>query len=239
LLQQSRLLRQHAATGKVIFGVNHEMRDFRTGRKKDLDLVIARPSEALNRPRTLDDLAKKYFVELTSAHRAVLAQLPAIFEGRVGAVLIAVEAKAAMTAFSKARPRLYDELNSSHLTVHGASRGALAIGLGMVNAGKTFISPIRNKVPPGPGRVMDVSVHDQPRDTAETVAKVREIPRRTHTSGEGFDGLGVIVVDAPNDGTTPVTVVTTPPAPQPGDVLHYDTMLTRAANEYDATFAHI
>src|ERR1700760_3508847 len=43
LLNTSALLRAHVTDGKVIFGVNHTMRDFKTRRKKDLDLVIARP----------------------------------------------------------------------------------------------------------------------------------------------------------------------------------------------------
>jgi len=33
----------HVETGKVVFGVNQEMRDYRTNRSKDLDLVIATP----------------------------------------------------------------------------------------------------------------------------------------------------------------------------------------------------
>ena len=49
----------------------------------------------------------------------------------------------------------------------------------------------------------------------------------------------LVVVDAANDSLTPITLVTTPPAPQPGDVLHYDTMITRVANEYDTTFVNI
>ena len=43
LLTESALLRQHASAGKVAFGVNHEMSDFHTKRKKNLDLVVCRP----------------------------------------------------------------------------------------------------------------------------------------------------------------------------------------------------
>jgi hypothetical protein len=41
LLNTSSLLRMHVADGKVIIGVNHTMQDFKTRRKKELDLVIA------------------------------------------------------------------------------------------------------------------------------------------------------------------------------------------------------
>ena len=34
-------------------------------------------------------------------------------------------------------------------------------------------------------------------------------------------------------------LVTDPPAPQPGDNLHYDSMLRRVAGEYDSTFRRI
>ena len=44
LLGQSRLLRQHVSQSKVVLGVHFTLRDFSTGRKKVLDLVIARPT---------------------------------------------------------------------------------------------------------------------------------------------------------------------------------------------------
>lgn len=236
LLQQSRLLRQHAAAGKVVLGVNHRMRDFQTGREKALDLVIARPSEPTGPSRTLADLAQEYSIVLNPTQQSTLTALPRLYVGPVGAVLVALEAKAAMTAFIKALPRLYDELNSSHLTVHGASSNALAVGLAMVNASSTFVSPDRNRSPRGK---TIISLHNQPTDLRRTIEKLREIPRRSGASGHGFDGLGVVVIDALNDGKTPVTLVRGSLAPQRGDVLHYDTMITRVASEYDATWRTI
>jgi hypothetical protein len=237
LLRTSALLQRHAESGTVIFGVNFEMRDYATGRKKNLDLVIARPSgEGTRQQRTLDDLATQWGVVLTPSQRAELNALPPIMEGGVvgSAVLVALEAKAAMTAHSKARPRLYDELNSSHLTVHGASSQALAVGLVMVNAATTFISPglqaDRDRA--------EVSEHVQPAAAAGVVRKIEEIPRRTGSATHGFDGLGIVVVDAGNDGS-PIALIETPPAPQPGDIFRYDEMLTRIANEYDTRFAAI
>ena len=38
-----------------------------------------------------------------------------------------------MTKFASSRPRLYDELNSSHLTIHGASAQAVAAALVTIN----------------------------------------------------------------------------------------------------------
>ena len=84
-----------------------------------------------------------------------------------------------------------------------------------------------------------MSQHSQPAAAEGIVSKVREIPRRRGAQTEGYDGLGLVVVDAPNDNETPVTLVTSAPAPQEGDVLHYETMITRVANEYDTTFSEI
>ena len=62
---------------------------------------------------------------------------------------MALEAKACMTEFGKARPRLYDELNSSHLTIHGDTNSAIAAGFALVNAAESFVSPLRNPWPLG------------------------------------------------------------------------------------------
>ncbi len=237
LLRQSSLLRRHATSGKVILGINHELRDFQTGRKKKLDLVIARPAGELGKPpKSFASLAGEWAVVLDAGQRSALRGLPPLVEGVVGsAVLVAMEAKATMTAHSKARPRLYDELNSSHLTIHGASRQALAVGFVMVNVSTTFVSPDKNSAP-GPGA--DVSRHTQPRDAAGIVSKVEEIPRRTGQGQNGYDGLTIVAIDCANDGS-PVTLVTAPPAPQPGDIHHYDSMIARVAAEYDTTFVNV
>jgi hypothetical protein len=228
-------MRSHATSGKIVFGINHELRDFATARKKVLDLVIARPSGPAMK-ETLIDLAQRYHVVLDSSQATNLVTLPELRRAPVGAVLMALEAKAAMTEHVKALPRLYDELNSSHQTVHGASRQALAVGLVMVNAASTFVSPDLNKTP---GAAVVLSKHSQPAAAAAVVAKVREIPRRTASTTEGYDGLGIVVISAVNDGTTPASLITTTPAPPPGDIFYYDNMITRVANEYDTTFKSI
>jgi hypothetical protein len=53
---------------------------------------------------------------------ARLDGLPNAKGGPVGNVLVTLEAKACKTKFASSRPRLYDELNSSHLTIHGTIR---------------------------------------------------------------------------------------------------------------------
>lgn len=235
LLLTSSLLRRHVGEGKVVLGVNHEMRDFATGRKKDLDLVIARPAGTVRSPhRTLRSLALDYEVPLTPAEIETLDRLPQFPVAPVGAVLVALEAKAAMTAHIKALPRLYDELNSSHVCVHGASAQALAIAYVQVNAAVEFVSSVTNNY-----ALTDFPIrytqHRQPGDTARVVAKIRELPRRTRQSENGFDGIGITVLDFANDGG-PVSIVSGPPAPSASDSDNYDRMVERMATEYDTRF---
>ncbi len=240
LLQASALLRTHVAAGKVHFGVNHVMQDFVHNKKKALDLVLCRPGEAATTPRsrrpdTLSSLAARWEIQLTARQQATLGGLPVITQAPVGAVLVALEAKATMTEHSKAGPRLYDELNSSHQIVHAASNRALSVGFFMVNASDRFLSPERNK---GLARPV-VTIHRQPAAAEHSINVVKGLPRRSGISGTGYDGLAIVVIDMVNDGVTPVTLVTGPPAPPPGDIFNYDAMLTRVANEYDAAFARI
>ncbi len=75
----------------------------------------------------------------------------------------------------------------------------------------------------------------QPDDTKRVLDKIAELPRRDGTTGTGFDGIGITVLDFANLGGS-VGVVTAPPAPQPGDQFHYDGMIVRMANEYDSRF---
>ncbi len=218
-------------------GLNHTMVDYETSRRKDLDLVIARSTGVVEVPNTFSDLARIYSLPLDGLERAALDEIPILPRGPVGAVLIAVEAKACMTAHVRSLPRLYDELNSSHLCVHGASNQALAIGYVQVNASDQFASPIVN-ARRSEGVDPEINHHRQPNDLQRVLHKVAEIPRRGGAAGVGFDGIGITVLNLVNDGTS-VDLIETPPAPNPNDAFHYSSMIVRMANEYDTRFSVI
>lgn len=240
LLAQSSLMQRHAESAKIVLGVNHEMRDFHTDRAKVLDLVIARPATTPEPSApSFRGLVAQYGIQLSAAERQLLESLPDIKIAPVGAVLVALEAKATMTAHVKSLPRLYDELNSSHLAIHGASNQALAIAYLQVNNSSTFYSSVRNSERMSEGLAPKITLHRQPQDTQRVLDKAAQIPRRAGKSGNGFDAIGVTVLDFPNDSKTPVGIVTAPPAPQPGSNFHYGGMIVRMSNEYDATFASI
>ncbi len=221
LLSASSLLRRHAEQGLIGFGVNHELRDFRSGRKKDLDFVICRPAGASRRGRSLTEMTELAGIHATPESRSLR-------ESAVGAVLVALEAKACMTAHIKALPRLYDELNSSQQTVHGAAHEALAAGFVMINASDSFVTPLDGKL----------HQLDQPRVTERTMAKIRELGRRSRIDETGYDALGVVVMRLVNDGS-PVTILTQPPAPQSNDLDHYDRMIDRLSTLYASRFKEL
>jgi len=240
LLLHSALLRRHVAEGKVAFGVNHEFSDFRTRRKKKLDLVIHRPgTETGSAGRTFVDLAEALTLELDSGDAAELASLPELREAAVGAVLMALEAKACMTKHVGSGPRLYDELNSSHLTVHGAADQAIAVAFVMVNASPSFVSPDSNRKPLAaeiPPTV--VTPLRQPDATEFVIGKVSELPTRTRPGQEGYDAIGIVVIDCPNDGR-PVSLVEGPPALAANHLFSYESMIRRVSNQYDFLNANL
>jgi hypothetical protein len=234
LMRRSTLLRDHLESGKVVLGVNHTLRDFQTQRKKDLDLVIAQPTGPFPSTggRTFTRMGDEWGIQLDADQQQALASLPPASEAEVGSVLVALEAKAAMTAHVRALPRLHDELDSSHQTTHGNSERALAVGFVMVNAGERFVSPDMNKFDLSTTPA-NVNQHRQPADALRVIDKVREIRRRSGKSSVGFDAVGVMVVDMANDGS-PVRVLDSP-----DPVFPYEQMVERVAHEYAAAFGRI
>lgn len=234
LLRTSPLLRRHVESGVVHFGINHEMRDFVHDRKKNLDLVLCTSSAGAGRaPMTLATMATSYGIRLSPTEQAELARLPELTRAPVGAVLMALEAKACMTAHQRALPRLYDELNSSHLTVHGATDQAIAAGFVMVNVAERYLSPDMNKA--NRAGAPEWSIHGQPRDAKLAVEKVRQLPKRSKTGDTGYDALAIVVIDCANDGST-VRLVEGPPAPPSGDIYEYSSMIDRLAHIYATRF---
>jgi hypothetical protein len=68
--------------------------------------------------------------------------------------------------------------------------------------------------------------------------KLREVPRRARDGEEGFDAFAVVVVDCRNDGS-PVRLITDIPAPQPGEIYHYEWTVHRLAQLYEQKYRDI
>ena len=78
----------------------------------------------------------------------------------------------------------------------------------------------------------------QPDATEFVIGKVSELPTRTRPGQEGYDAIGIIVVDCPNDGR-PVALVKEPPALQANHLFSYESMIRRVANQYDFFNANV
>jgi hypothetical protein len=78
----------------------------------------------------------------------------------------------------------YDELNSSHLTVHGATDQAIAAGFTMINISSRYLSPDMNKQNPATDAIWNT--HHQPRDAQLAIDKVRQLSRRSRTGDTGY-----------------------------------------------------
>ena len=239
VLQRCGLLRRHIEEGKVAFGINHQMIDFRTDKRKDLDLVICEPQEvdigdAPGRWRSFADLAEEYGVLLDERERAVLEALPRFEHRPVADVLVALEAKAAMTAHVRAAPRLFDELTSAYTCINGSSQHAVAVGLVMINASGEFISSDRNKAGFDPKKPA-ITMERQPNGAQVIFDRVRKLRVRSHTTEHGFDAVGVFPVNLRNDGGV-VALADIPAFPVRGENYHYETMITRIASLYEGRF---
>lgn len=240
LLIRENLISRHIHEKKTSFGINHTMRDFTHDRAKDLDLVICRRMPTVKASANFQNfhqMADAYEISLTIEERNLLDKLPEIPLTGVQTALLALEAKAAMTEFSKARPRIYDELNSSQLTIRGDTDSAIAAGFVLVNIADTFISPLNNPWPMSPPtHPPKINLHKQPKNATGMIEKIRQLPRRSTTGQGGFDALGLALIKCENNGT-PVELHLNEPNPQVGDFLYYDNFIERIETIYSQRFA--
>lgn len=238
LMRRCSLLRRHAEEGKVAFGINHTMTDFTANRHKKLDLVVCEPRGSAGRstrPVSFVDLAEQYEIVLTVQERSELIALPLLFRRDVGDVLLALEAKACMTAHQRAGPRLYDELTSAWNCINGSAPQAISVGFGLVNASEEFISPDRNRLPLD-NHTPIVNHEAQPAAALGAQRRVGSLRVRGHVTERGYDAVGLLTVIARNDGS-PVTIAPSPPAVSTADGIHYERMVLRTAGLYDGRFA--
>lgn len=213
LLQACEKLRRDAQSRRIVYGINVRSPFISpvTGKSIKLDLAIGPPHT--DTPLT--------------GEQPILA-------GQLADVFFSCEAKTTMTEHIKQKPRLYRELNSSHLEIHHGAPHAIAAGITVVNIATSFVSPLRQIA----GGAVWVSQHRQPAVAADLVRHLRSLPLREAIGQTGFDAYTTIVVNNDNTVTTPnnVRLHTDPPAPQPDDRDRYETFLSRICQLYDQRF---
>lgn len=234
LLGACPLLREHVTAGKVAFGINHELRDFKQDRKKNLDLVLSTQHDA--KLMTFADYGRHCGVVLDGAEADALAALPVLRRASVSNVLVALEAKACMTEHQKAQPRLHDELASSHQTIHGDTGGAIAAGFVMINCADSFVSPDRNRKRVRNGKFV-VNPHKQPAAAMNALNSVMKLPRRSEDRGDGFDAFGITMIRCANDGS-PVAIDVQATA-EIQISYRYDALIKRIAHLYGTRYPAI
>jgi len=192
LLYERDAVREAAASGEIVY-----QEDYTVGSgdsKWNTDLVVGPPA---------DDIQD----ELDDGRDIVTAEPDEIW--------VAIDAKSVMTEHGKARRNRQRDINSFADIMHSHYPGAVTGGLLLINMADRFKSPLRDED--------DITGHDRIEElVAETVDIFRDIDRAQGEVSPNVDGVGCVVVDHTNmrDGKK-TELVTSPPAPQPGDIVHY------------------
>ena len=158
---------------------------------------------------------------------------------RMGApaiVEVALEAKAIMTEHGKARHNRERDLLAFCSHAHKYNPKTVSVGTVIINTSDVFWSPLR-------GNDVLTQHNNIARLGPATIELFRGLPLRHTATAEGFDAMSVIVVsmdnlrrnpNPPQHAPTPKAprLVSTMPAPQVGDPLHYATMIHRMCTAY-------
>ncbi len=204
------VLARHLAA-HVVIGVTNARYEFPSGKRKALDLLVC------DAPRATD--------------AATALMITSLGQPESSSLRVSVEAKQCMTEHGKTQPRIFDELSSSHEIVHQGCRNSIAGGIVVVNVATAFASPLRQVSSTGP---LVVSRHRQPAVTEAMIKHLRGLKQRESPTEIGFDAFATVVVDCDNLGAC--RLHTERPAPQPGDLDHYATFISRLARAYESRF---
>jgi hypothetical protein len=143
---------------------------------------------------------------------------------------LAVEIKGVMTEHRKAVKNRKRDLEAHHEHVHNYSKQAIAAGVMVVNASPAFSSPLRasqvpQREPSAASRIVEHCVNE-----------MRNVTESGGVNTYGMDAKTVLVVDFDNVNLSAARYFSVPPAPQPGDPLHYDSFIQRLCQEYKTRF---
>lgn len=137
-----------------------------------------------------------------------------IAEGEPATIWLAVDAKSIMTEHGKARRNRQRDINSFADIMYYHYEDAVTGGHLLINTAERFRSPLRDED--------DITEHDNiERLVEETVELFREIDRADGERNSNVDAVGCVVVSHTNLGDE-TKLVTGPPAPRPGDIVHYE-----------------
>lgn len=144
-------------------------------------------------------------------------------------VRMAIEHKAIMTEHGKARLNRQRDLEAHHAHVHDNDERAIAAGIFIINASPTFRSPLRAE------GVM--TEHADPVSLVTMCINALQGVTMSRRVGEpGLDAKCALVVNLDNIHLDAAVYMEKPPAPQPGEPLHWDSFIARLCDLYTRRF---
>lgn len=197
LLYESNLLQEAAKAGEIVYQKDYEVGE--GSLSWNTDLVAGPPKGDLQLP-----LDRGY----------------GIAQADPDEIWLAIDAKSIMTEHQKARRNRVRDINSFADIIHHHHRKAITGGVLLINLAERFDSPTRDPD--------DITDHPHvERIVTEILDMFRAIDRSGGDISNNLDGAGCVVVEHTNllnDGHK-TKLVADPPAPQPGDEVHYETFV--------------
>lgn len=208
LLYESDSLREAANKKQIVFQEDYVVGQ--GGLEWNTDLVIGPPK---NKPISSDSWEGD------------------ISRGDPSEIWLAADAKSIMTEHQKARRNRQRDINSFADIMHHHHERALTAGILLVNLVETFDSPLRDPD--------DITQHVHiERIVEEIIDMFDSINRSEGEISANLDGASVVVVQHSNlvEDIGETRLVTEPPAPQPGDRVHYRTFVEQMADWFENRF---
>ncbi len=210
LLATCQPMREAAARGKIVYASNY-------------DVFFSDPSVTAGVPQeVIEDLA--WNIDLVigpvgNTQSQLFPLKPGVIEkGNPKTIWMALDAKGVMTEHGKARRNRQRDATALSAVMHLFHPSVVVGATIPINIARKFKSPTKKKSKgitdhgPNIGKVVS--------DTLAVFRAVRAVADRIRP--DGIEALGCFVVDYQNVRGSKASVVVAPPAPQPGDIIHYD-----------------
>jgi hypothetical protein len=207
LVRQCPRIAAQASAGELVYAINHDV--LYGNVSWNTDLAIGPPAPG----QVPEDLLP----------------IDGMFRGTPVTIRIAVEHKAIMTEHGKQRLNRQRDLDAHHAHVHDYDERAIAAGTFVINSSPTFKSTLR-----------PADVITQHADPVTLVTKVidalHSVALSRHVGEPGLDAKCALVVSLDNIHWDAAVFMERPPAPQPGEPLHWDSFVARLCDLYARRF---
>jgi hypothetical protein len=207
LMQHCPKIAADANADRLIFKMNHKVKFGRVDWKTDLAIGPPGPAGVKKGAKRITGMA----------------------EGVPVAIRIAIEHKAIMTEHIKQRLNRERDMEAHHAHVHDYDENAIAAADFLINSSPTFRSPLR-----GQGILTE---HADPVSLVTTcINALQDVTVSRRVGQAGMDAKCALVVNLDNIHLDAAVYMEKPPAPQPGEPLHWDSFIARLCDLYTRRF---